>query len=118
MKISMRDFIEFQKLLHDDKKMKKGNILLLLLLTPRELFILNSSRFPEYSYTAWFSLLTTKHIVRQVQCTEKKSTIMDRFLSRLPPSIRTKIQIVRNQKFIISQGKYYDVSQKSVRSGT
>lgn len=52
-------------------------LLLLLLLTPRELFILNSSRFPEYSYTAWFSLLIAEYRVRQVQCIIRKSYIND-----------------------------------------
>jgi len=86
----------------------------MLLLTLCKLSILNSSRFPYYSYNAWSSLLTTKHLPSPMH--EKILPIIsDGFgltLRRLPPSIRRRIAIVRNQGFAAFQGKY-NGSQKA-----
>ncbi|PUU77483.1 hypothetical protein B9Z19DRAFT_891396, partial [Tuber borchii] len=86
IKMPLKDFIEFKKHLHGGSE--------------------ESNKFPNYSYDTSRSLLFTEYMAGPLH--EKLVSMIHKGLniaeSQLPSSIRTKIQVVRNQKFIVHNG--------------
>ncbi|RPA90842.1 hypothetical protein L873DRAFT_1795254 [Choiromyces venosus 120613-1] len=87
MVISMRDFLDFKKVLHVD----------------------DDERFPRYSYDSLSSALTiqcmSSPIHEQVVSTVSEGFTLAR--SNLPTSLRRRIDIVGNQQFTDFKGAYY-----------